>query len=141
LVFAKYVREAFRPAAMVVVIVGNDFAENYLDDRASPMLTYFKEDESGDLELVTVPYNVNPLKRVLRNSALMRYLYLNLGLNRVVANGLKYRDNIERHVFIANTLEHFVIIQNREGFPRITISDSRCGLEKEASPDGEISFD
>ena len=27
------------------------------------------------------------------------------------------------------------------GFPRIVLSDSRCGLEKEASPDGEISFD
>jgi hypothetical protein len=38
-------------------------------------------------------------------------------------------------------LEHFVIIRNREGFPRIDLSDSRCGLEKEASPDGEISFD
>ena len=38
-------------------------------------------------------------------------------------------------------LEHFVIIRNREGFPRIELSDSRCGLEKEASPDGEISFD
>ena len=38
-------------------------------------------------------------------------------------------------------LEHFVIIRNGEGFPRIDLSDSRCGLEKEASPDGEISFD
>ena len=38
-------------------------------------------------------------------------------------------------------LEHFVTILNRGGFPRIILSDSRCGLEKEASPDGEISID
>ena len=36
-------------------------------------------------------------------------------------------------------LEHLVTKLNRGGFPRIILSDSRCGLVKEASPDGEIS--
>ena len=37
-------------------------------------------------------------------------------------------------------LEHFLIFQNREGFPGSLICDSRCGLEKEASLHGKISF-
>jgi hypothetical protein len=38
-------------------------------------------------------------------------------------------------------LEHFLNILNRGEFPKAWISDSRCGLVKEASPHDESSFD
>ena len=44
------------------------------------------------------------------------------------------------HRTLAAHLEHYPTIWNLRGFPRGWISDSRCGLEKEASLDDETSF-
>ena len=57
----------------------------------------------------------------------------------------QFRDTITRdmtpdQIAEAQRLEHYPTIWNLRGFPRGWISDSRCGLEKEASLDDETSF-
>jgi hypothetical protein len=78
---ARFARTKFRPDAMVVVIVGNDFDANF---EVGPGTHYFKE-ESDRLVLQRDDYSPSLSRRLMRQSALVRYLTLNLsgGVARV----------------------------------------------------------
>ena len=75
LAFADYARRSVAPAAMVFVVVGNDFDESHERYRSSAGGAIFAEDpRSGRLELVTVEHDATALRRLARRSALLRYL-------------------------------------------------------------------
>lgn len=74
LVFAQFARETFRPDAMAIVIISNDFDESLLKYKADPRFHYF--DAKGELR--RVDYEMSTLKKILRQSAFMRYVVLNL---------------------------------------------------------------
>jgi hypothetical protein len=74
LVFARYAKTAFRPQAMTFVIIENDFDESLLKYKTEPRFHYFAEDGS----LVRVDYRLSAAKRLLRHSAALRYVMLNL---------------------------------------------------------------
>jgi hypothetical protein len=77
LVFADFARTTFRPDAMAFVIIGRDFDESLLKYMSDPRFHYFQE--SGDnFVLRRVDYELSLTKKLLRHSAFVRYVMLNL---------------------------------------------------------------
>jgi hypothetical protein len=74
LAFAEYSRNTFHPQAMAFVIISNDFDESLLKYKQEPRLHYF----DADGKLQRVDYAMPAWKRVLRHSAFIRYVMLNL---------------------------------------------------------------
>ena len=74
LAYARYAHETFHPRGMALVIIGNDFDESLLKYANSPRLHHF--DEQG--RLVLTDYRLGPAKRLLRHSAFIRYVMLNM---------------------------------------------------------------
>jgi hypothetical protein len=84
LAFAQYAWSEFHPEAMVFVIVGNDFDESLTKYMNEPGYHYFQaEVGSDDLKLVRIDYRPNIWKQLLRNSALVRYLWGTVGIRQI----------------------------------------------------------
>lgn len=82
LVFADHAREKYKPSAMVISIVGNDFDESLWSNREVPGLHYFDE-EAADrpMALRLLDYEPSALKDLGRCSVLVRYALLNADLD------------------------------------------------------------
>ncbi len=80
LAMAEYARDKYRPDAMAIVVVGNDFDESLLAYKSEPGYHYFAEREDGSLELLRIDYTPGRTKLLVRHSALARYLLINLQL-------------------------------------------------------------
>jgi len=84
LAFAQYAWTEFHPQGMVVVIVGNDFDDSLTKYRTEPGFHHFQEDPANhDLKLVRIDYRPGLAKRLLRNSALVRYLWGTVGIGNI----------------------------------------------------------
>ena len=80
LAYAKYAQETYGRGAMVFVIVGNDFDESLRARNPQPTFHQFVKGEDGALTLAPpTGYRANPWKALVMRSALVRYVYLNLG--------------------------------------------------------------
>jgi len=77
LVFADFARTTFHPNAMAFVVIGNDFDESLLKYRSDPRLHYFEENGS-EFVLRRVDYEMSAARAILRKSAFVRYVMLNL---------------------------------------------------------------
>lgn len=74
LAFMKFAEENFNPEIYIFIIIENDFDESWKQEKGRPGFHYF--DKLGKLE--RVDYNPGFLKKILRNSAFLRYLHLDL---------------------------------------------------------------
>jgi hypothetical protein len=74
LAFADYARTIFRPDALAIVVIGNDFDESLLKYKSEPRLHYFADNG----ELRRVDYEISTAKQILRSSAFVRYAQHNL---------------------------------------------------------------
>ena len=81
LVFADFARTTFRPDAMAFFIISNDFDESLLKYNAEPRFHYF-EDKATGAQLRRVDYALPPAKEILRKSAFVRYVVLNVRVGR-----------------------------------------------------------
>jgi hypothetical protein len=88
LVFAEFSAATFRPNAMVFVIIENDFDESLLKYNADPRFHYFEE-HGDQFTLRRVDYEISPVKKILRSSAFVRYVWWNL-------QGGALRQNLQR---------------------------------------------
>ena len=75
---ADYARQNFRPSALVVLVVGNDFDESLIWYSAVPGYHYFERAADGSLSLVRVDFAPDWSRAIVRHSALARYLILHL---------------------------------------------------------------
>lgn len=83
LVFAEFSRATFRPGAMVFVIIANDFDESLLKYSSDPQLHHFEENGNQFL-LRRDDYELSITKKILRHSALVRYIMLNLEVRGIL---------------------------------------------------------
>lgn len=83
LVFADFARTTFHPTAMAFVVIGNDFDESLLKYKDDPRFHYFKESENG-FALQRVDYEISGTRKILRKSAFVRYVMLNLIVGHVL---------------------------------------------------------
>lgn len=79
LVWADYARERYRPDAMVVVVVGNDFDQSFYRFKPVRGLHYFAADATvADPKLERVDREDGWLRRALLSSAVVRYAFFHL---------------------------------------------------------------
>lgn len=78
LAWAEYARDSFKPDAMLVSIIGNDFAESLQWREHSPGFHRFDRTPDGGWKLVLTEFTPSPLRTILRHSALVMYLVTNL---------------------------------------------------------------
>ena len=84
LAFAQYASSEFHPQAMVFVIVGNDFDESLVKYSNEPGFHHFTEDtNTHELKLERTDYLPSLWKKLLRNSALVRYLWGTVGIGHI----------------------------------------------------------
>ena len=74
LAYAKFAEDEFDPTKYVFVIIENDFDESWFRFKWDPGFFYFDDNE----QLSLVEYTPSNLKSILRKSAFLRYLYLDL---------------------------------------------------------------
>jgi len=79
LAFAKLARDTYRPDALIVNIVSNDFDESFADIRSRNRFHYFISDARGDLRPQLIgSYQISRLQEIISQSALVRYAYFHL---------------------------------------------------------------
>jgi hypothetical protein len=74
LVYAEFARKTFNANAMTFVIAPNDFDESLLKYKSEPRFHYF----AGDGTLQRADYEISGAKKLLRHSAVLRYVMHNL---------------------------------------------------------------
>jgi hypothetical protein len=85
--YARHACAVYRPARMIVNVVGNDFDESIVDHRRRNGLFHLYPAPHGGFD-----YRLTPLpepglaERVLRRSALALYLMRNVGINNLISN-------------------------------------------------------
>jgi hypothetical protein len=92
LAYAEYARKAFRPDALAIVVIDNDFDESLLKYKSEPRLHYFTDEG----ELRRVDYEISPAKKILRSSAFLRYAEHHLLVSQRLANLRRRLAGIER---------------------------------------------
>ncbi|HSS65806.1 MAG TPA: hypothetical protein VLS27_15365 [Gammaproteobacteria bacterium] len=78
LVWAGYAHRRFHPDGMIFVVVGNDFDESLSRYKTGPGFHHFLEAPDGSLDLRLYDYSPRSLRKLIRRSALARYLVFNL---------------------------------------------------------------
>jgi hypothetical protein len=82
LVWARYAVSKFKARALVINVVGSDFAQSRIEYKNSlaPGFWYYAPGADGGLHLQLVEYHPGAITILVRHSALVRYLALNLGI-------------------------------------------------------------
>lgn len=108
LAYAAYARATFKPDAMVVTVVHNDYDESLLTYKSAPGFHYFRPDAQSVLRLTRIDRpGAKPGRRLVFESALARYLLLNVGLvhgRAALKNPIaRERSPRDRRTYVANT--------------------------------------
>jgi hypothetical protein len=96
LVWARYAVSEFKARALVINVVGNDFDESRIEYKSSPGFWYYAPGVDGGLHLQLVEFHPGAMTALVRHSALLRYLALNLELAYkfdVIMNWFRRRDD------------------------------------------------
>jgi len=121
LAYANYATKEFQANALVFIINGNDFGASLIKYNRDPGSHYFS-DVSDRLELVRKDYQPTLIKRLARQSALIRYLVLNMQLNwRPIENIFDNSTRPAEEKFVGNT---------RADFNEEYISDSKRVVDR-----------
>lgn len=84
---ARYAVERFGADFLVIIVVGNDFDESLIKYKQAPEHHYFVEDDNGSYSLIRVDYMPSRLNRIAKHSAFLRYIFINLRLDRRMFGG------------------------------------------------------
>ena len=82
LAYAEYVRDTFRPAGLAIVIIDNDYDQSLAKYGLQRGKHQFVERGGGRLALERSDLEFRPRYRLVRGSALARYVAINLGMAR-----------------------------------------------------------
>jgi hypothetical protein len=84
LIWAQHAVRAYGASTLVINIVGNDFDESLITYKAMPGFWHYAPDELGELRLRLVEHRPGWVKELARESALARYIVMNLKLHEVM---------------------------------------------------------
>lgn len=76
--WAREAKQQWAANALVIVVIANDFDESLAEYKSAPGFHYYHRGEDGRLGLRRQDYQPSAIRRILRKSALFRYLALNL---------------------------------------------------------------
>ena len=80
--YAEYARDTFRPKGLAIVVVGNDYDESLRKYEPKGGMYQFVERPDGQLLLERSDVEIGLRYRLVRTSALARYVMVNLGITR-----------------------------------------------------------
>lgn len=103
LVWAEHARATWKPQALVVSVVGNDFDESMARYSLYPGLHHFTPGPTGALELVRVDFTPSRLGPLVYSSALGRYLLLNLKARTLLGRLFAGKVELQDTWFVGNT--------------------------------------
>lgn len=103
LAYAQYARDRFSPAALVVVIIGNDFDESLLDYQSHPGMHHFMRNADGSYQLHLVPFHPFVAYRLLSKSALAQYVNANMPS---VIKQIRSVLSLNTRTFVGNVAAH-----------------------------------
>jgi hypothetical protein len=96
LIWARHAVRDYGAMAIIINVCVNDFDESHIDYRTAPGFWLYAPDANGELQLRLLPHRRGVLWRIAQQSALARYLLINLHLGHHILNV-----PILRHLFIA----------------------------------------
>ena len=91
--YAEYARDTFRPKGLAIVVVGNDYDESLRKYEPKGGMYQFVERPDGQLLLERSDVEFSLRYRLVRTSALARYVTANLGMTRGRVQRLLTREN------------------------------------------------
>lgn len=94
LVFAEYAKDTLNADAMVFSIVANDFDESLIRYKSRPRFHYFEE-KDGLYVLTRIDYKLGVLKKILRKSAFVRYIWLNLAVKQLQESNAEELEGVQ----------------------------------------------
>jgi len=86
LIWARHAVKEYGAAALIINVVGNDFDESLAMYRAAPGFWYYVPDTNQVLHLRLFEFHPSILRKLVRASALLRYLVINLKVGEVSTN-------------------------------------------------------
>lgn len=87
LAWIRHARDTYRPDSIFVSIISNDFSEALWEREQNPGFHGFKRDKDAGWSLELAPFEPGLLRTIGRQSALVRYLVLNLQVVDFMRNG------------------------------------------------------
>ena len=96
--FAQYASNEFHPCAMVFIVIGNDFDESLAKYRTGPGHHFEQVGSTSDFRLVRTDYRPSLWKRMIRHSALARYLWKTIGVGNISDTLSQKFGNAVQHV-------------------------------------------
>lgn len=100
LAWARFARDTYRPQAMTIVIIPNDFSESLYDREHSPGFHSFVRRPDGSAEMRLTEYRPSRLRSILRHSALAMYLFSQAKVQGLLGGGLTLGK--DDHRFVGN---------------------------------------
>jgi len=80
LVWARYAVSKFKARALVINVVSDDFDYSRIEYKSAPGFWYYAPQPDGELHLQLVEFHPGVMMTLVRHSALLRYLAINLGI-------------------------------------------------------------
>jgi hypothetical protein len=80
LVWARYAVSKFKARALVINVVSDDFDYSRIEYKSAPGFWYYAPQPDGELHLQLVEFHPGVMITLVRHSALLRYLAINLGI-------------------------------------------------------------
>ena len=88
LIWAQYAVREFKAEALVINVVGNDFDESHISYQDLPGFWVYAPNSTGNLKLRLLEFHPGVARTLLKQSALARYLLLNLNLKETLRKTL-----------------------------------------------------
>lgn len=100
--WAEFARDEFSPDAYLFVVIGNDFDESLTMYRHRPVGWFYSPDDEGNLNLEMGGYEPSTLRRLARQSALVRYLVWNVNLEDRLTRMFTGNAEMSDEAFVGN---------------------------------------
>lgn len=105
--WAQEAKRRWKANALAIVVIANDFDESLASYKTGPGFHHYIRNPEGSLALRRFDYEPNPLRRLVKLSALARYLFFNLQaveqLKQLLATPIAVAPPASANTYVGNT--------------------------------------